>query len=58
MINKGPNKYVKKIKIYQIILMIISFLIAYLIINKTSSQYLFTTVLIAGAFYYGNNSTD
>tara|TARA_B100001146_G_scaffold72277_1_gene64011 strand:- start:4 stop:1212 length:1209 start_codon:yes stop_codon:yes gene_type:complete len=41
----------KKIKIYQIILLVISFLIAYLIINKTSSQYLFTTVLIAGAFY-------
>ena len=41
----------KKIRIYQIILLVISFLIAYIIINKTSSQYLFTTVLIAGAFY-------
>jgi len=41
----------KKIRIYQIIFFVISFLIAYLIINKTSSQYLFTTVLIAGAFY-------
>ena len=41
----------KKIKIQQIILLLISFVIAYLIIEKTSSQYLFTTVLIAGAFY-------
>ena len=41
----------KKIRIYQIIFLVISFLIAYLIINKTSSQYLFTTVLIAAAFY-------
>ena len=49
----------KKIKIYQIILLLISFVIAYLIIDKTSSQYLFTTVLIAGAFYlFFNNLRD
>jgi len=52
----GPNiRWIKdkfnKIKIYQIIFLLISIVIAYLIIKKTSSQYLFTTVLVAGAFY-------
>ena len=41
----------KKIKIHQIILLLISFVISFLIIKKTSSLYLFTTVLIGGAFY-------
>jgi cytochrome c-type biogenesis protein CcmF len=41
----------KKIKIQQFGFFILSFLIAYLIIQKTSAEYLFTTILIAAALY-------
>ena len=41
----------KKIKIQQFGLFILSFLIAYLIIQKTSAEYLFTSILIAAALY-------
>jgi len=41
----------KKIKIQQFILFILSFLISYLIVEKTSVEHLFTTILIGAAFY-------